>query len=227
MFDGVAHGYDRMNAVLSFGKVGHWRRATGKAVAAQPGERILDIAAGTGMSAAVLARSGATVVALDFSEGMVEEGRRRHPDLEFVLGDAERLPFGDNEFDAATISFGLRNVQHPQAALSDMYRVLKPGGRLVICEFSRPPSGMLRASYFAYLRYFMPLIASVTSTNPEAYRYLFDSIKDWPDQASLSRWLRTAGFARVAYRNLTAGIVTLHRGRKTLDDAIGDPAPSS
>jgi len=220
MFDGVARGYDRTNSLLSVGNASLWRRATGRAVDPHPGERILDIAAGTGTSAAALARSGAKVIALDFSRGMVEEGRRRHPGLEFVQGDAEKLPFGDDEFDAVTISFGLRNVQHPQVALAEMYRVLKPGGRLVVCEFSRPPLGVVRAGYYAYLRYVMPLVAGSASSNPDAYRYLFDSIKDWPDQATLSQWLRTAGFTRVAHRNLTTGVVALHRARKPQNAAL-------
>ena len=214
MFDGVARGYDRTNAVLSVGNAALWRIATVNAVAPQTGERILDIAAGTGTSSVALAKTGAEVIALDFSQGMVEEGRRRHPDLQFVQGDAEKLPFGDAEFDAVTISFGLRNVQHPEVAIAEMLRVLKPGGRVVICEFSRPPLGLLRAGYHAYLRYVMPLIAGAASSNPEAYRYLFDSIRDWPDQSVLSQWLRTAGFTRVGYRNLSWGVVALHRGRK-------------
>lgn len=214
MFDGVARGYDRTNAVLSVGNAALWRIATVKAVAPQPGERILDIAAGTGTSSIALAKTGAEVIALDFSQGMVEEGRRRHPDLQFVQGDAEKLPFDDAEFDAVTISFGLRNVQHPEVAIAEMLRVLRPGGRVVICEFSRPPLGVLRAGYHAYLRHVMPLIAGAASSNPEAYRYLFDSIRDWPDQSVLSQWLRTAGFERVGYRNLSWGVVALHRGRK-------------
>jgi len=214
MFDGVARGYDRTNAVLSVGNAALWRIATVKAVAPRSGERILDIAAGTGTSSIALAKSGAEVIALDFSQGMVEEGRRRHPELQFVQGDAEKLPFGEAEFDAVTISFGLRNVQHPEVALAEMLRVLKPGGRLVICEFSRPPLGLLRAGYHAYLRHVMPLIAGAASSNPEAYRYLFDSIREWPDQTVLSLWLRTAGFAQVGYRNLSWGVVALHRGRK-------------
>jgi len=220
MFDGVARRYDRTNAVLSGGNAGLWRAATRRAVNPQPGERILDIAAGTGTSAAALARSGATVIALDFSQGMVDEGRRRHPGLDFVQGDAERLPFGDDEFDAVTISFGLRNVQRPQVALTEMYRVLKPGGRVVICEFSRPPSRVVRAGYYAYLRHVMPLIVGAASSNPEAYRYLFESIQDWPDQATLSQWLRTAGFTKVGHRNLTTGVVALHRGRKPQNAAL-------
>ncbi|MFN4001695.1 class I SAM-dependent methyltransferase [Microcella sp.] len=214
MFDGVARGYDRTNAVLSVGNAALWRIATVRAVDPQPGERILDIAAGTGTSSVALAKSGAEVIALDFSQGMVDEGRRRNPGLQFVQGDAEKLPFGDAEFDAVTISFGLRNVQHPQVALAEMHRVLKPGGRVVICEFSRPPLGLLRAGYHAYLRHVMPVIAGAASSNPEAYRYLFESIRDWPDQTVLSQWLRAARFTRVGYRNLSWGVVALHRGRK-------------
>lgn len=220
MFDGVARGYDRTNAVLSVGNASLWRIATVRAVDPQPGERVLDIAAGTGTSSAALAKSGAEVVALDFSAGMVEEGRRRHPELQFVQGDAEKLPFGDDEFDAVTISFGLRNVQQPHVALAEMYRVLKPGGRLVICEFSRPPVAILRLGYHAYLRWVMPLIAGAASSNPAAYKYLFESIAEWPEQPVLVQWLRTAGFTRVGYRNLSFGVVALHRGRKPADPAI-------
>jgi demethylmenaquinone methyltransferase/2-methoxy-6-polyprenyl-1,4-benzoquinol methylase len=217
MFDGVARGYDRTNAVLSVGNAALWRIATVKAVDPQPGERILDIAAGTGTSSVALAKSGAEVVALDFSPGMVDEGRRRHPDLQFVQGDAEKLPFGEAEFDAVTISFGLRNVQHPEIALAEMHRVLKPGGRVVICEFSRPPFSVLRWGYQAYLKYVMPLIAGAASSNPDAYRYLFESIEAWPEQKVLCQWLRTARFTRVGYRNLSVGVVALHRGRKAAD----------
>ncbi|MBA4248757.1 MAG: bifunctional demethylmenaquinone methyltransferase/2-methoxy-6-polyprenyl-1,4-benzoquinol methylase [Microbacterium sp.] len=214
MFDGVARRYDRTNAVLSVGNAALWRIATVRAVDPQPGERILDIAAGTGTSSVALAKTGAEVIALDFSQGMVDEGRRRHPDLQFIQGDAMALPFGDAEFDAVTISFGLRNVQKPEVAIAEMLRVLKPGGRVVICEFSRPPMRVLRAGYHAYLRYVMPLIAGAASSNPDAYRYLFDSIRDWPAQSVLSQWLSTAGFTRVGYRNLSWGVVALHRGRK-------------
>jgi demethylmenaquinone methyltransferase/2-methoxy-6-polyprenyl-1,4-benzoquinol methylase len=214
MFDAVADKYDRMNGLLSVGNSALWRLATVRAVAPEPGERILDIAAGTGTSSAALAKSGAEVIAADFSAGMIAEGRRRHPELEFVEANAEELPFEDASFDAVTISFGLRNVNRPQVALAEMYRVLKPGGRVVICEFSQPPAALIRAGYGFYLKRVMPTVSKVASSNPEAYTYLGESIEEWPDQLELSRWLRGAGFSRVAYRNLTAGIVALHRGRK-------------
>ena len=220
MFDAVAKKYDSTNNVLSGGNAVLWRAAMVRAVEPMAGERILDIAAGTGTSSAALQRHGVTVIALDFSAGMVAEGRRKHRNIEFVEADAEKLPFGDDEFDAVAISFGLRNVNAPKVALAEMYRVLKPGGRVVICEFSRPPVAIFRAGYFAYLRYVLPTIADRTSSNPEAYSYLAESIKAWPGQGELSQWLRGAGFVRVAYRNFTAGIVAMHRGRKPIDETV-------
>jgi demethylmenaquinone methyltransferase / 2-methoxy-6-polyprenyl-1,4-benzoquinol methylase len=220
MFDAVARRYDRTNAIMSVGNAQFWRAATVRAVDPRPGERVLDVACGTGTSSYALARAGATVVALDFSPGMIEEGRRRHPNIEFVEGDAEKLPFGDDEFDAVTVSFGLRNVEHPKMALAEMYRVLKPGGRLVVCEFSKPPRALFRTGYAAYMRFVMPVVAAVASSNKEAYGYLRESIEQWPDQGTLTQWIRGVGFTRVAYRNLTAGVVALHRGRKPEDEAI-------
>jgi demethylmenaquinone methyltransferase/2-methoxy-6-polyprenyl-1,4-benzoquinol methylase len=220
MFDDVARHYDRTNAIMSVGNAQLWRAATVRAVDPRSGERILDVAAGTGTSSAALARTGATVVALDFSAGMIEEGRRRHPSMEFVQADAEKLPFGDDEFDAVTISFGLRNVEHPKTALGEMYRVLKPGGRLVVCEFSKPPRALFRTGYAAYMRFVMPVVAAVASSNKDAYGYLRESIEEWPDQGTLTQWIRGVGFTRVAYRNLTAGVVALHRGHKPEDAAI-------
>lgn len=214
MFDEVAKHYDRTNSVLSLGNSLIWRALTVRAIAPQPGERILDIAAGTGTSSAALAKNGSEVVAADFSAGMIEVGRQKHPNIEFVQADAMKLPFKANEFDVVTISFGLRNIENPKKALAEMYRVLKPGGRLVICEFSKPPRAIFRAGYSAYLKYIMPSVVDAASSNPEAYSYLAESIADWPDQTTLSQWIRGAGFTRVAYRNLTVGVVALHRGRK-------------
>jgi demethylmenaquinone methyltransferase / 2-methoxy-6-polyprenyl-1,4-benzoquinol methylase len=220
MFDAVAPGYDRTNALLSGGNSVLWRIATVKALTIKPGERVLDVAAGTGTSSKAIARAGATVVALDFSPGMVAEGRARHPEIEFVEGDAEALPFPAASFDAVTISFGLRNVHNPQVALGEMYRVLKPGGRIVICEFSHPPAPLVRAGYEGYLKYVMPAITALSSSHKDAYRYLMESIQDWPEQSVLSQWLRAAGFTRVAYRNLTGGIVALHRARSPEDSKV-------
>lgn len=217
MFDEVAAHYDRTNAVLSMGNATLWRVATTRAVNPKPGERILDIAAGTGTSSAALARTGAHIVAADFSAGMIEVGRTRHadnPNIEFVQADATALPFADGEFDAVTSSFGLRNVVLPQKALAEFYRVTKPGGRIVICEFSTPPVTPVRVGYFAYLNHVMPAVVRLASSNAEAYDYLGESIEAWPVQATLSGWLRDAGYDEVAYRNLTLGIVALHRGIK-------------
>jgi demethylmenaquinone methyltransferase/2-methoxy-6-polyprenyl-1,4-benzoquinol methylase len=217
MFDEVSTHYHRTNNVLSVGNAALWRVATTKAVDPRAGERILDVAAGTGTSSASLAKNGARVVAADFSAGMIEVGRERqagNPFVEFVQADATQLPFGDDEFDAVTISFGLRNIVDPKKALAEFYRVTKPGGRVVICEFSRPPIALIRAGYSAYLRYGMPVLARLASSNPAAYEYLMDSIEAWPSQPVLAGWLREAGYENVAYRNLTAGIVALHRGRK-------------
>ena len=220
MFDGVAKRYDVTNAILSGGNAPLWRAATVKAIDAKPGDRVLDVACGTGTSTAALAKRGARVVGIDFSTGMIAEAKRRHPELEFIEGDAQALPFGDDEFDAVTVSFGLRNFAAPDVALAEMYRVLRPGGRLVITEFSTPPVAIVRATYAGYLRRILPAIAKRTSSNPDAYSYLGESIEAWPDQIQLSGWLRAAGFTRVAYRNLTAGIVAMHRGHKPADETI-------
>lgn len=217
MFDQVAGGYDRTNTVLTFGNDAFWRAAMVRAVAPQRGERILDLAAGTAVSSAALAKSGAEVVAADFSPGMLAEGRRRHGHLHnlmFVEADATDLPFDADRFDAVTMSYGLRNVHDPKKALSELLRVTRPGGRLVICEFSTPPGRLFRGLYRFYNDRILPRVARVVSTNSDAYDYLNESIRDWPDQRELSAWIREAGWTDVAHRNLSSGIVALHRAVK-------------
>lgn len=214
MFDEIPHRYDLMNDVLTVGITRLWRVATVRAVAPRKGMRVLDLAAGTGTSSAALAEQGAHVVAADFSNGMLDEGRKRQAGntrIEFVWADATELPFEDNSFDAATISFGLRNVDRPQVALAEMLRVTKPGGRVVICEFSTPAAA-IRAPYTWYSRQVLPRVAGLVTGSKQAYEYLNETIEQWPDQPTLARWMREAGFERVAYRNLTAGIAALHRG---------------
>ncbi|MGJ0204263.1 bifunctional demethylmenaquinone methyltransferase/2-methoxy-6-polyprenyl-1,4-benzoquinol methylase UbiE [Leucobacter sp. gxy201] len=216
MFDEVSPSYDLINDVLTVGNDRLWRIATTRAVDPRPGMRVLDIAAGTGTSSAALAAQGAHVVAADFSEGMLAEGRKRQAGndrVEFVQADAMDLPFRDDEFDAATISYGLRNIADPRKALAEMLRVVRPGGRVVINEFSTPPLPFVRVPYQLYGRYVLPRVAGLINRKAaEAYEYLNESIEQWPAQEELAEWMREVGFERVAYRNLTFGIVALHRG---------------
>ena len=216
MFDGVARNYDRTNTVLSLRQDRSWRRAVVRALDLRPGERVLDLAAGTGTSTEPFADLGANAVACDFSPGMLAVGAARRPDLPFVAGDAVALPFADASFDAVTISFGLRNVVEPQRALAELLRVTRPGGRVVVCEFSRPVVPVFRTVYTEYLMRALPVIARRVATNPEAYVYLAESIRAWPDQAGLAAWLGEAGWDDVAWKDLTGGIVALHRGVRPL-----------
>ena len=211
MFDGVASRYDLTNDVLSLGQDRRWRQAVVDAVAPSPGERILDLAAGTGTSSTPFHERGAFVVPCDFSWGMLAVGRRRRPDLGFVAGDATRLPFAADSFDAVTISFGLRNVHAPDLALAELLRVTRPGGRLVVCEFSHPTWTPFRRIYTEYLMRALPSVARTVSTNPDAYVYLAESIRQWPDQRRLAGQIQDAGWSQVAWRNLSGGIVALHR----------------
>jgi demethylmenaquinone methyltransferase/2-methoxy-6-polyprenyl-1,4-benzoquinol methylase len=213
MFDMVAKNYDRTNDLLSFYQSRIWRRATKKAVSPKPGLRILDVAAGTGTSSQAFLVPGAEVVAADFSKGMLEEGAKRHPNLKFVFADAMKLPFSDGEFDVVTISFGLRNVQNHQIALGEFFRVLKAGGKLVVCEFSKV-AGPLGAIYLWYLRNILPIVARVFSSNPDAYTYLSDSIEAWPNQDQLKSDIERAGFQSVKYQNLSFGVVALHTAER-------------
>ncbi|MFC4496647.1 demethylmenaquinone methyltransferase [Streptomyces ovatisporus] len=212
MFDDVAARYDITNDVLSLGQARLWRRAVARAVDARPGERVLDLAAGTGTSSQPFVEEGAYAVPCDFSLGMLAEGKKRLPWMPFTAGDATRLPFRDGAFDAVTISFGLRNVQDTDAALREMLRVTAPGGRVVICEFSHPTWAPFRTVYSEYLMRALPPVARAVSSSPDAYVYLAESIREWPDQPGLAGRLQKAGWAKVAWRNLTGGVVALHRG---------------
>ena len=224
MFDGIAPRYDLLNDILSLGQVRLWRRVVARITGARPGERVLDLAAGTGTSTLTFTATGADAVACDFSLGMLQAGHAKigagppgsgRGRLGWVAGDALRLPFRDGAFDAVTISFGLRNVADTGAALAEMRRVTRPGGRLVVCEFSTitiAPADML---YRRYLLHVLPAIARRTARNPEAYEYLAESIVDWPAQRELAGLIKAAGWSAVKWRDLSLGAVAVHVGRNT------------
>lgn len=212
MFDGVARRYDITNTVLSAGQDRAWRRATREALRLGPGDKVLDLAAGTAVSTVELEKSGAWCVAADFSVGMLKAGAARP--VPKVAADATRLPFGDAMFDAVTISFGLRNVVDNLAGLREMARVTRSGGRLVVCEFSTPTLPVFSTIYKEYLMRALPRVARAVSSNPEAYIYLAESIRAWPDQEALARRIEEAGWTAVRWRNLTGGIVALHAAVK-------------
>ena len=214
MFDTVAEKYDVTNDVLSLGQDRLWRRAVVKAVDARRGERILDIAAGTGTSSEPWADEEIEVVPADFSLGMLRVGHRRRPDMAFTAADAMSLPFADESFDVVTMSFGLRNVADPEVALREFLRVTKPGGRLLVCEFSQPVNKVFRTVYTNYLMRALPPVARRTSSNPDSYVYLAESIRAWPPQGELASIIEGAGWQQVGWTNLTGGIVALHHGTK-------------
>ena len=214
MFDGVAKRYDLVNDLLSLGQTKAWRRATTKIIAPKPGMKILDLAAGTGSSSEPLAAAGADVIPADFSEGMLAAGRKARPHLAFTKADALNLAFSDGQFDLVTISFGLRNTADIDLALAQMLRVTKSGGQLVVCEFSSPTFGPFRTIYTKYLMRALPWVAKRTSSNPDAYIYLAESIRAWPDQKALAAKIEAAGWSRVTWTNLTGGVVAVHKAFK-------------
>lgn len=211
MFDTVAKRYDLTNDVLSFGQDRRWRKEVLAAVDPAYGDRVLDLAAGTGTSSQPFKDAGAQVVPCDFSIGMLEVGKKQLPHLPFTAGDGTKLPFRDDTFDAVTISFGLRNIIDPVAGLAEMRRVTKPGGRLVVCEFSHPTWSPWRTVYIEYLMKALPAVARAVSSAPDAYVYLAESIRAWPDQRGLADLIGDAGWTRPQWRNLSGGIVALHR----------------
>jgi demethylmenaquinone methyltransferase/2-methoxy-6-polyprenyl-1,4-benzoquinol methylase len=211
MFDDVARRYDLTNDVLSLGQDRRWRKHVVAAVDARPGQRVLDLAAGTGTSSQPFQDRGAHVVPCDFSLGMLRVGKKVRPHLAFTAGDGTRLPFADGTFDAVTISFGLRNIVDPDQGLREMRRVTRPGGRLVVCEFSHPTNGPFRTVYMEYLMKALPAVARAVSSSPDAYVYLAESIRAWPDQQGLADRITAAGWHSTEFRNLSGGIVALHR----------------
>ena len=242
MFDAIAGRYDLLNDILSAGQVRLWRRAVARITAAGLSERVLDLAAGTGTSSLTFTATGADCVACDFSLGMLQAGRSRagrarargvrgggqtprdqggsggdRPPgrLSFVAGDALRLPFADGAFDAVTISFGLRNVASPGAALAEMRRVTRPGGRLVVCEFSTITIAPVDKLYRRYLLNILPAIARRTARSPDAYEYLAESITDWPAQRELAGLIEAAGWSAVRWRDLSLGAVAVHVARRS------------
>lgn len=216
MFDEVAENYDLTNDLLSFGQDRIWRKKVLAEVNPQSGQSVLDLAAGTGSSSVVFCRPGVRVVAGDFSQGMLAVGRKRHPEIEFVFADATALPFEKNEFDAVTISFGLRNVVDTSKALREMLRVAKPGGKLVVCEFSEVVNPLLRWGYNFYLKNLLPLASRLASKTPEAYSYLSESIQAWPKQEALAALIAEAGWQNVSYKNQTFGVVAIHTATKNV-----------
>jgi len=214
MFDDVANRYDFLNDLLSLGRTKAWRRVVTSIIAPKPGMKILDIAAGTGSSSRPLVDKGAEVIALDFSQGMIEQGRKQNKNIKFVQGDASKLPFEENSFDVTTISFGLRNTSSTEIALKEALRVTKDGGRIVVAEFSHPVNPIFKKIYLNYLMKALPVIVKKISKNPDAYIYLAESIRAWPDQAELASIMRDSGFKSVAWQDLTFGIVAVHIGYK-------------
>ncbi|CAB4691536.1 MAG: demethylmenaquinone methyltransferase [Actinobacteria bacterium] len=214
MFDDVANRYDFLNDLLSLGRTKAWRRVVTSIIAPKPGMKILDIAAGTGSSSRPLVDKGAEVTALDFSQGMIEQGRKQNKNIKFVQGDALKLPFEENSFDVTTISFGLRNTSSTEIALKEALRVTKDGGRIVVAEFSHPVNPIFKKIYLNYLMKALPVIVKKISKNPDAYIYLAESIRAWPDQAELASIMRDSGFKSVAWQDLTFGIVAVHIGYK-------------
>jgi demethylmenaquinone methyltransferase/2-methoxy-6-polyprenyl-1,4-benzoquinol methylase len=209
MFDRIAPVYDAMNRVMTAGLDGRWRRETASAVV-RPGDRVLDSCCGTGDLAVACARAGGTVTGLDFSERMLERARRKSGQIDWVQGDALALPFEDDSFDAATVGFGVRNLEDLDGGLAELARVLRPGGRLGVLEITRP-QGFLQPFYNVWFGTVVPVLGKLLPGG-SAYTYLPASVKRFPGPEDLARFLREAGLSEVRYRLFAGGIVALHTG---------------
>jgi len=222
VFSRVASKYDVMNDLMSMGIHRIWKDAMMDWLAPRPGQRLLDVAGGTGdVAFRFLKRApGATAVVCDMTEPMLIEGRKRAEaekladSLDWVVGDAMALPFEANSFDAYTISFGIRNVTHIPAALAEAYRVLRPGGRLMVLEFSQIPNDLMQKAYDLYSFNIIPTMGQIVAGDRDSYQYLVESIRKFPDQEAFAGLIRQAGFDQVKYRNLSMGIAALHSGWK-------------
>ncbi|HZK32376.1 MAG TPA: demethylmenaquinone methyltransferase [Corynebacterium sp.] len=212
MFDDVGAKYDLTNTIISLGQDRRWRKRTRERLNLQPGEKVLDVAAGTAVSTEELAKSGAWCVACDFSPGMLAAGKHRA--VPKVVGDGMHLPFADETFDAVTITYGLRNIHDYQAALREFARVTKPGGRLTVNEFSAPTVPLFDTVYREYLMRLLPRVARVVSSNPASYEYLAESIRAWPNQEELARAINRNGWTDAGWQDLTLGIVAMHSAVK-------------
>ena len=222
VFSSVASNYDIMNDVMSVGIHRIWKEAMMDWLAPRAGQSLLDVAGGTGdISFKFLGRAGSGhSTVLDITESMLVEGRKRaeaesmSANLDWVVGDAMALPFADNTFDVYTISFGIRNVTRPQEALNEAYRVLRPGGRLMVLEFSQLPNDMMQAAYDAYSFNVIPRMGQAIAGDRDSYQYLVESIRKFPRQEQFAEMIREAGFANVAYQDFTTGVAALHTGWK-------------
>jgi demethylmenaquinone methyltransferase/2-methoxy-6-polyprenyl-1,4-benzoquinol methylase len=223
VFDGVAPSYDVMNDAMSFGMHRVWKKITVDLLKARPGEHILDLAAGTGdLTRAIAKRVGTTgkIIASDINPNMLEKAREKCLDtgvfnnIDFVVADAQELPFDNNTFDAITMGFGLRNVTEPGKALSEMSRVLKPGGRVFVLEFSKPAYAWLQKLYDQYSFKVIPKLGAWIANDEASYQYLVESIRMHPDQETLKSLFLSSGFDAADYMNITGGIVAIHRGYK-------------
>jgi demethylmenaquinone methyltransferase/2-methoxy-6-polyprenyl-1,4-benzoquinol methylase len=222
LFAAIARRYDLLNDLQSFGLHRRWKRRVVELAAVKPGDRALDLCCGTGDLALALAQRGAEVVGLDFSGAMLEIAEKRRqknlkpqiPNLKFIQGDAQQIPFPDHSFDIVTVGYGLRNLTNWEVGLAEMYRVAKSGGRLVVLDFGKPPNAVWRAVYFAHLKISVPLLGWIFCGNAQAYAYILESLKHYPAQAGVAAKMRELKLVNVRVINLLGGAMAINYGEK-------------